>query len=43
MEVILADGRREHGVAVLAGNGSLYGGQFRFFRNADNRDSNSMC
>jgi vancomycin permeability regulator SanA len=39
MEVVCADGRREQGVAVLAGNGSLYGGQFRFFRNADNRDS----
>ena len=39
MEVICADGRRETGVAVLAGNGALYGGQFKFFRNADNRDS----
>ena len=39
MEVICADGRREQGVAVLAGNGSLYGGQFKFFRNADNSDS----
>ena len=39
MEVVCADGRRETGVAVLAGNGALYGGQFRFFRNADNRDS----
>jgi YegS/Rv2252/BmrU family lipid kinase len=39
MEVVCADGRREQGVAVLAGNGSLYGGHFRFFRNADNRDS----
>jgi diacylglycerol kinase (ATP) len=39
MEIICADGRREEGVAVLAGNGSLYGGQFRLFRNADNRDS----
>jgi YegS/Rv2252/BmrU family lipid kinase len=39
MEITFADGRREEGVAVLAGNGSLYGGQFRFFRNADNRDS----
>jgi diacylglycerol kinase (ATP) len=39
MEVVCADGRREEGVAVLAGNGSLYGGQFRLFRNADNRDS----
>jgi YegS/Rv2252/BmrU family lipid kinase len=39
MEVVFADGHREQGVAVLAGNGTLYGGQFRFFRNADNRDS----
>lgn len=39
MEVICADGRREEGVAVLAGNGSLYGGQFKFFRNANNADS----
>lgn len=39
IEVICADGRREVGVAVLAGNGSLYGGQFKFFRNANNRDS----
>jgi diacylglycerol kinase (ATP) len=39
IEVICADGRREEGVAVLAGNGALYGGQFTFFRNADNNDS----
>lgn len=39
MEIVCADGRREQGVAVLAGNGSLYGGQFRFFRNASNHDS----
>jgi YegS/Rv2252/BmrU family lipid kinase len=39
LEVICADGRREEGVAVLAGNGSLYGGQFKFFRNANNHDS----
>ena len=39
IEVICADGRREEGVAVLAGNGSLYGGQFKFFRNANNQDS----
>ena len=39
MEVVCADGRRESGVAVLAGNGSLYGGQFTFFRNASNQDS----
>jgi len=39
MEVICADGRRETGVAVLAGNGTLYGGPFKFFRKADNQDS----
>ena len=39
LEVICADGRREEGVAVLAGNGSLYGGHFKFFRNANNHDS----
>ncbi|MEN9975227.1 MAG: hypothetical protein RLZZ282_1233 [Verrucomicrobiota bacterium] len=39
LEVICADGRREQGVAVIAGNGSLYAGPFNFFRNADNRDS----
>jgi diacylglycerol kinase (ATP) len=39
MEVICRDGRREEGVAVLAGNGSLYGGQFKLFRAADNQDS----
>ena len=39
LEVVCADGRREEGVAVLAGNGSLYGGPFKFFRNANNHDS----
>lgn len=39
MEIVCADGRRETGVAVIAGNGSLYGGQFKVFRNADNHDS----
>ena len=39
MEIVCADGRREEGVAVLAGNGSLYGGQFKLFRKADNQDS----
>lgn len=39
MRVTLADGRVEEGVAVLAGNGSLYGGPFPFFRKADNHDS----
>lgn len=38
MEVICEDGRREEGVAVLAGNGSLYGGQFKLFPHADNQD-----
>lgn len=39
IEVICSDGRREEGVAVLTGNGALYGGQFKFFRNALNNDS----
>lgn len=39
IEVTCADGRTETGVALIAGNGSLYGGQFRVFRNADNADS----
>lgn len=39
LEVTSADGRIHHGVAVLAGNGSLYGGQFRLFHKADNQDS----
>ncbi len=39
IEVICPDGRREEGVAVLAGNGALYGGPFKFFRNASNHDS----
>lgn len=39
MEVVTEDGRIEKGVAVLCGNGSLYGGQFRIFRNANNLDS----
>jgi diacylglycerol kinase family enzyme len=38
MELITADGRREEGVAVLTGNGTLYGGQFPLFRMADNQD-----
>ena len=39
LEVVCPDGRREQGVAVLAGNGSLYGGPFKLFRNASNHDS----
>ena len=37
--VTTAEGRTETGVAVLCGNGSLYGGQFKLFRNACNEDS----
>lgn len=39
MEVVCDHGHREEGVAVLVGNGSLYGGQFKLFHKADNRDS----
>lgn len=39
IEIVTAEGVRETGVAVLCGNGSLYGGQFRLFRNASNTDS----
>ena len=39
LEVRCADGRCEHGVAVIVGNGSRYAGPFRFFRNAHIRDS----
>lgn len=39
MLVECADGRREEGVCMIAGNGSLYGGQFRMFRMADNQDN----
>ena len=38
MEILCSDGRREECVALLAGNGSLYGGQFKLFRMADNQD-----
>lgn len=39
MEITTPDGRRETGVAVLCGNGSLYGGQFKLFHMANNLDS----
>lgn len=39
IEIITSEGRREKGVAVLCGNGSLYGGQFRLFHKASNLDS----
>lgn len=39
MVVTTASGRVEEGVAVLVGNGSLYGGQFTLFPQAENDDS----
>ncbi len=39
MKVITDQGRTEEGVAVLAGNGSLYGGQVKLFNQADNGDN----
>lgn len=36
--VTCADGRTFDGVCLLVGNGSLYGGQFPLFRDADNSD-----
>ncbi|MGE9270293.1 MAG: diacylglycerol/lipid kinase family protein, partial [Verrucomicrobiales bacterium] len=39
MVVETSDGRREEGAVVLAGNGSLYGGQIKLFHRADNQDS----
>jgi diacylglycerol kinase (ATP) len=36
--VYFDEGHSAEGVAVLLGNGSLYGGQFRLFREADNAD-----
>ncbi|NWK56802.1 diacylglycerol kinase family lipid kinase [Verrucomicrobiaceae bacterium N1E253] len=38
MKVTCDDGRVEEGVCVLAGNGSLYGGQIKLFNKADNCD-----
>lgn len=39
VKVTTVEGREEMGVAVLCGNGSLYGGQFKLFRKASNLDS----
>lgn len=39
MDIVSCDGRREQGVAVICGNGALYGGQFKLFRKASNLDS----
>lgn len=38
MRIICEDGSEEEGVCMLAGNGSLYGGQVKLFRKADNTD-----
>ncbi|MEN8773235.1 MAG: diacylglycerol kinase family protein [Akkermansiaceae bacterium] len=38
LKVTCSDGRKFEGVAMLVGNGSLYGGQFPLFRNASNSD-----
>ncbi|MDG0993677.1 MAG: diacylglycerol kinase family lipid kinase [Akkermansiaceae bacterium] len=38
MRIICEDGTEEEGVCMLAGNGSLYGGQIKLFRKADNND-----
>jgi len=38
MQVEFEDGNTTEGVCVLVGNGTLYGGQFRLFGRADNRD-----
>ena len=38
MKIITDTGEEAEGIAVLAGNGELYGGQVRLFPNADNND-----
>ncbi|MDP0492635.1 MAG: diacylglycerol kinase family lipid kinase [Verrucomicrobiota bacterium JB023] len=38
MTITFEDGHVDEGVAVLVGNGSLYGGQVRLFSNASNAD-----
>ena len=38
LEIVCDDGRVLEGVAVLFGNGSLYGGQFPLFKEASNSD-----
>ncbi len=38
MTLRCSDGREVEGIAVLAGNGTLYGGQMPLFRLADNQD-----
>lgn len=39
MTITCEDGRKLEGVAMLVGNGSLYGGQFPLFKNASNTDN----
>lgn len=38
LKVTCSDGRKCEGIALLVGNGSLYGGQFPLFKNAKNSD-----
>jgi len=38
-KVTFSDGRELEGIALLVGNGSLYGGQFPLFKNASNSDN----
>ncbi len=38
LTITTPDGQEHEGVFILVGNGSLYGGQFRFFGQADNAD-----
>ncbi|MGD1979620.1 MAG: diacylglycerol kinase family lipid kinase [Akkermansiaceae bacterium] len=38
LKVRCRDGRELEGIALLVGNGSLYGGQFPLFKGADNND-----
>ena len=39
LKITTAEGRQETGVAVLCGNGALYGGPFKLFKHANNLDS----
>lgn len=39
LEITSSEGVSEKGIAVVCGNGALYGGQFRLFRHASNLDS----
>ena len=38
MQITTQEGLTQEGIAILAGNGSLYGGQVKLFNNANNND-----